>query len=185
MRKTAVFALVGAMVYALSCAPPIKVNYDYNRQADFRAYKTYDWLSVSSSAATQSAKATKERDPVLDQRIKTITGELLRAKGFTQTSDHPDLLLIYHRSVGDKTDIAGWGYTYGPSWGYYGPGPGEEATFASKQETLILDLIDARKKELVFRGRGLVVVGESGASTEREKTLRKVLSKILANYPPG
>ena len=185
MRKTLLLALMGALICALSCAPIIDVNYDYNRQADFRSYKTYDWLPVSISASRQSAKLTKERDSTLDQRIKAITDELLKAKGFTRASENPGLLVIYHRSIGEKTDITGWGYAYGPSWGFYGPGPGEQAAFAFKRETLILDLIDARKKELVFRGRGLVASPGSGSPEERDKRLRKVLKKILAQYPPG
>ena len=185
MSRILSLPLAVVMLCGLGCAPLINVNYDYSRQADFRSFKTYDWLPLSTSSSSQSAKLTNERDSALDQRIKAITNEILKTKGFTQTSANPDLLVFYHRSIGEKTDITGWGYAYGPSWGFYGPGPGEAAAFAFKQETLILDLIDARKKELVFRGRGLV--GSTGlwSPEERDKRLRKVLKKILAQYPPG
>jgi hypothetical protein len=50
-----------------------------------------------------------------------------------------------------------------------------------KQGTLIIDLIDASTKELVWRG-----VGKSEITNEdREEQIKQVVSDILAKYPPA
>jgi hypothetical protein len=182
MRKTIGLGIILTTAsWAISCAPSVNVNFDYDRQADFAAFKTYDWLPLPK-AAIGNAQAALALNPLLDKRIKTIVGEALSGKGVSQTSNNPDLWFVYHTSLQDKVDVTTWGYAYGPYWRGYGPGRVD--VYAYKKGTLVLDVIDARKKELVWRGIAEKTLEEGLTTEEREQNLKKAISKLLAHFPP-
>ena len=76
---------------------------------------------------------------------------------------------------------AGWGYGWGYGWNPYGWG-GRTSVTSSTQGTLYIDLIDAKKKELVWQGEG---TGELTKNVDKKDIVVKdFVSKILAQYPP-
>jgi hypothetical protein len=72
-------------------------------------------------------------------------------------SDNPDLLVNIFTKERERIDVnqynAGWGYGWGYGWNPY---LWEVAAISSTTEgTLYIDLIDAKKKELVWEGQGV------------------------------
>ncbi len=71
----------------------------------------------------------------------------------------------------------GWGWGWGPFWG--------GATYnvsRNTEGTLYIEIIDARKHDLVWQGKG------SGAipykSEQKEEAISNFVNKILEQYPP-
>ena len=89
----------------------------------------------------------------------------------------PDLLVAYHLGIKDKIDVSSWGYGYG-RWGGWGGGNLDVRQY--KEGTMIIDLVDASTRELVWRGIGKGVVGSGSPETK----IREAVTEILSNYPP-
>jgi hypothetical protein len=82
-------------------------------------------------------------------------------------SDNPDLLVNIFTKERERIDVnqynAGWGY----GWGTDGTLMGGRSYVSSTTEgTLYIDLIDAKKKELVWEGQG---VGYLTQNREKKK----------------
>ena len=85
MKKTRLLA--GLIVVAL--APVVvlaqKVSYDFDKSANFPAFKTYAFKD-----------GTKVGQQLIDDRIVAAIDTALTAKGFTKSSSDPDVFVVYH-----------------------------------------------------------------------------------------
>ena len=74
---------------------------------------------------------------------------------------------------------------YGP---YYRWGGGWGTTSVRVNEilvgTLMIDIADQRKGEMVWRGVGVKEVDTDAKPEKRDKSIQKAVQKILKNYPP-
>ena len=96
MRITTVLCTAGLMLLAGGAAAQ-DVNYDYDRRANFAAYRTYAWVS-----------GTRQADDLNHARIVAAVDRQLAAKGLTQvdSTGTPDVLVLYrvalHRRPGGQ-----------------------------------------------------------------------------------
>ena len=160
----------------------ISTNYDYDRDADFGSYGTFAWYELPANAPTDARQA-QQRNDLLDKRIKNAVSAELEKKGMTLVTNNPDVYLVYHTGIEDKVNVTDWGYSYSDYYWGYG---GRDITVTNYQQgTLIIDFIDAREKELVFRVSGQKTLDSSPPSPEKqEKTIRKAVEAMLSLYPP-
>ena len=172
-------SLVCACALAIGCSS-IQTNYDYDRDADFGQYGTFAWLKLPADMPA-NARQAMERNDLLDKRIKTAVVNELQRKGMQQ-SETPDILLMYHTGVEDKVNVTDWGYTYSDYYWGYG---GRDITVSNYQQgTLIIDFIDAKTNELVFRVSGQKTLSENPSPSKQEETINKAVQAMLKYYPP-
>lgn len=159
-----------------SCAT-VRVNADYDKNVDYSKFKTF---------AFYKAGVDKVEISDLDKKriLRAIETQML-TKGFTK-SDNPDLLVNIFTKSREQVDInqfnAGWGYGWGYGWNPWGFG-GRTTVSTSTEGTLYIDLIDAKKKEMVWQGEGQ---GDLTKNTEKkEENINDFVSKILTQYPPN
>jgi hypothetical protein len=159
--------LLGLLLAAalMSCSS-VAVKSDFDPNANFAQYKTFDFMPHRTS------------NPLNNKRIEAAIEQELIAKGMQkQAAGKPDLLVAYHTNVKDKIDIDTYGYRYGR----YGRRVGTYTTVQKYQQgTVVVDLVDAKERELVWRG---LAKGEAGDSVSKEK-IDDTIAKILAEYPP-
>ena len=174
--------LLALLIVVTSCSS-VKVAADYDKDADFNNYKTFAFFKTGIDKAEISD---------LDKRriLRAIEAELI-AKGFTKSED-PDLLISLFTKANQRVDVYnnswgrgawGWGgYGYGgfgPGWGW---GFNQPSVSTSTQGVLFIDLIDAKKKELVWQGMG------SGYLTQKmekkDERIKEFVSEIMMKYPP-
>ena len=111
----------------------------------------------------------------------------LAAKGLKQVDSGGDLWVAAHPRLSRETQVntynTGWGYGYG--WYGYG-GMATTTVTQIPVGTLLIDLVDAKKKELVWRGVASDTLNTDPNRTaeDREKKLRAVASEMFAGYPP-
>lgn len=165
-------------VVLASCSS-VKVAADYDRKADFNQYKTFAFFKNGIDKAEISD---------LDKRriLRAIESELM-AKGFTK-SENPDLLVSIFTKSRDKVNVYNNNYGYGPygyGWGWspYYWNSGYNSVSTSTEGTLYVDLIDAKKKELVWQGMGVGYLADR--MDKKEERIKEFVSKILEKYPPG
>ena len=106
----------------------------------------------------------------------------MAAKGIRKTTQDPDILVAFHTGVKDKVNVQNWGYGYGGGWGW---GGGDVTTVNYQEGTLILDFINPKTKNLMWRGVGKGVLPGRTTPEKSEKNINNAVSKILAKYPPS
>jgi hypothetical protein len=165
------------LLFFIASCSSVQVYSDYDTKADFNQYKTY---------AFHKAGIDKLQVSELDKKrlLYAIDNELSK-KGMTK-SENPDLLINILTKERERIDVnqyqAGWGYGWGYGWNPYLWG-GRSYVSTSTEGTLYIDLIDAKKKELVWEGEGIGNLTES--RDQKEKQINEFVAKILAQYPPS
>lgn len=165
------------LLFILGSCSSVRVNSDYDKNVDFSQYKSY---------AFHKTGIDKVEISDLDKKriLRAIETELTK-KGMTK-SETPDLLVNIFTKEREQVDVtqynAGWGYGWGYGWNPYLWG-GRTYVSTSTEGTLFIDLIDAKKKELVWQGQG------SGYLTQerekKEERINEFVAKILAQFPPS
>lgn len=154
-----------------------KVSFDYDRTANFATMKTYALKD-----------GTKVGDPFIDARVTAAIESELQGKGFTKNEAKPDMVVVYHLTLDKQKDITA--YSTGSGYGAYPYrwGGGFSTTDVRVTEilvgTLVIDVIDANKGELVFRAIGVKEVDAQAKAEKRDKNIAKAVKKILKDYPP-
>ncbi len=173
--KTIKFLPVLLLVLLTSCSS-VKVYDDYDKNVDFTQFKTY---------AFQKSGIDKVEISDLDKkRILRAIDEQMALKGFTK-SENPDLLVNIFTKEREQVEVsqfnAGWGYGWGYGWNPYMWG-GNSTVSSYVEGTLYIDLIDAKKRELVWQGQGVGVLTQN--REKKEALINEFVAKILAQYPP-
>jgi hypothetical protein len=166
MRTSRIAVAVLALLPAIATAQ--KVNTDHDPNAPFATYKTFAWTM-----------GTPSPNPLGESRIHDGVAMKLVAAGLQPVADNPDLVVATHAVGKEQTEVRTTGYG-----GYYRWGGGMATTTAYTYMvgTLIVDLYDAKTKELVWRG-----IGQDTLSDKPEKNAQKVtkaLDKMFKEYPP-
>jgi hypothetical protein len=174
MRILKIMFLFSSMVGLAACAT-MMVNYDYDKNTNFSGFKSYDWHSIPRSV---------EMNDLVINRIKDAVNRELQAKGFRQVAEKPDFLIAVHTSRQQKLEVIDWGYTYGPYW-RRGFGYGGVDVRQYEEGTLILDVIDAVKKELVWRGTATGIIDPYQSPEKRTEKINEAVKKILGKFPPS
>jgi hypothetical protein len=95
---------------------------------------------------------------------------------------------VYHVAFDKQKDITAYNSGYG-GYGYrYGGGWGTTTTNVRVNEilvgTLVIDVADAAKKEIVWRGMGVKEVDVQAKADKRDKNISGAVKKVLQNFPP-
>ena len=164
----------------------ISTSTDYDPTVDFTQYKTYMWYAGEMPADDELTKY-----PLIKKRIANSVEKALDAKGYTKgTQDNYDFVVIIHAGTKEKVQMNTYdygGYGYG-GYGRGGWGGGMSTTDVNyyDEATLIVDIHDADKKELAWRGTATGVVSKSQKTqAEAQADADEVINKIMADFPPG
>ena len=159
-----------------------EVRYNFDKSADFTAFKTYKWVVI---------KGATQLGDLAERQVKAAVDAELALKGLSQTdSDNADLYIGYQAGVGQEKQYTsfdtGWGY--GPGWyggGWYRGGggmtTGQTSTIYIGQ--LALDMYSP-PHVLVWRGAASKTLDPKASPDKQHKNLQKAVAKMLKNYPP-
>ncbi|MEM0931900.1 MAG: DUF4136 domain-containing protein [Bacteroidota bacterium] len=183
-----------ALVFLASCSS-VKVIADYDKEANFKSYKTYAFYKTGIDKAEVSD---------LDKKriLKAIDTEM-SARGFVK-SRQPDVLVSIFTKEREEVNVYnnnnfgfgwgafGWGGFGFNRFGFYNPwlfGPGFGGGFGPNVTTrtegsLYIDVIDAKNRELVWQGRGVGTLNNIKNIERKEKRIRQFVSEIFEKYPP-
>jgi hypothetical protein len=161
------------LALASGACSTLSTSVDWDPVADFSRYKTWEWRDTGDI-----------RDPVWDQRVEDVLEDTLATKGVTKVQNGADLWGVVHARLSVEMQVDAWNAGWGYGWGW-GPGPAAYDVSQVSVGTIIVDLVDAKLKVRVWRGRATDALRPDRYPEEREKALRKVLAQLFANYPPG
>ena len=178
MSKSLVAA---AMVAVLSPALILaqKTSYDYDKSANFTAFKTY-----------AHKEGTKVGQELIDARILNAIESQMIEKGLAKTEANPDVFVVYHVAFDKEKDISTYSSGYAGGYGPYGWGWGGGMGTTTTQVrvilmgTLVIDIADAKQGKLAWRGMGVKEVNTTAKPDKRDKSINDAVKKIFKNYPP-
>ncbi|MGA7966233.1 MAG: DUF4136 domain-containing protein [Gammaproteobacteria bacterium] len=166
------------LALASGCAAPVHVEYN---SASYAQWHNFAWESPQQGAVA---------NPILDSgilttRVEKAVSQTLSEAGYhkVDNSKNADFIVTYHTaSALRQVPQSGVSFAYGT----YGPGfntlfltqPGPQQV---QEGSLILDVIDAKTRKLVWRSwitRGL------DQSNYSQQSVDKAVQRIFAKFPP-
>lgn len=181
--KKVILAAVICCCAAACHAADVKMNYD--KTADFSKFKSFAWMTPKGVTGVDDPAA-------LDQLVKSAVNAQLAQRGFVPVSKgSPDFLIGYHAVVEPKVEefVLDTRYDsmsdafYDRIAPYAGPA-GQKRTEVYYEGTLVLDIVDASNKQLVWRSSMEGRVNKKLKPAEREKRIGKGIAQMLGMFPP-
>lgn len=194
--KTSFFPpLIGAAALLLGgCATGPVIRTHSDPVVNYAAYHTF-------ALGEQKLPSNPEMTPVVLRSINEETVAAFQRAGLTLVSPGTpsDVIVIAHShdSVSREVEIVDWGYGWGrfrpygfwgpgPGWGWgpgwggwWGPPPGGYYLERYREGSLIIDVVDARTRQLVWRG---VATDEITGPPDASK-IRAAIDRIVSQYP--
>ena len=168
-----VIVLIGLAFFLANASFAQQVKTDYDRAANFSQYKTYSWEKVQTP------------DPLWVDRIKAAVNATLAAKGWTQVESGGDISIIAMEINRDHQSLNTYYDDFGGGWRWRGFGGFGESTTTSETYTvgtLVVDLFDAKTKNLVWRGVSSGMLSDK--SDKNIKNLNRGVQKMFQHFPP-
>ena len=115
----------------------------------------------------------------LDRRIRSSVNWQMEEKGLRLDAAAPDLLVVYHAGAQEKIQVTDWGYRYSDY--YWGYGGRQIDVYQYTEGMLVIDIVDAGTKNLVWRGIGQKVIDRTQRSPEEvQERIDGIVNKIMA-----
>jgi hypothetical protein len=173
--RTIVFSL--ALPFLLvGCSDQLRIHSDYDKDVRLVNYKTYNWLPAK--------EIESKNDPLLlneltFKRIHKAIDTEMAIKHIQYTESVPALLVHFHLILDNKTAIrpAFYGYNYGAYWTRT-----QVDMYQYREGTLIIDLMDATNKNLLWRGWGTAIMDDETIEITEEQISIKNFKSLPALY---
>ena len=161
------------LIPMLASCSGIEVSADYPPETDFTKFHTFVWLP--DSEPSDRARALGVSDLLLERMRESIEDQLTR-KGLVrldkEEEDKSDLFVTMYISIQQKLEFNDPYYSY-------------DRVRTYEKGALVIDLIDAKNKNVVWTGHGATRIRYYPTPEERKTRVRDVVQAILAQYPPS
>jgi len=172
MRKVATLLGLAAGVLTLACSSmTTAVDYDH----------TINWSQFHSF---QLAEGTKDPVTFTQKRIEDGITSQLQSKGWAVATSNPDILVYSHVVLSSEkqwnaTSMGGFGYR---GWGGMGGGMATATQTNIPIGTIIVDMVNPKTHEMVWRGTAQDQVSGTGADRGQ---IQDAMQALFKNFPPA
>ena len=174
MIRIMYFIITMSFAFLIFNCNTIAVLVDYDKKNDFSKYKSYKYIKQKDKKIT-----SKFQNDLNRKRFAEAIENELSQKGFNRTADQsPDFKVVYHLRLEKKLDISSYGYRYLPA---YGVTETYVQTRVYQQGSVIIDIIEADKNQLVWRG---IAEGVLDENSDADAIIKDVVKQILESFPP-
>jgi hypothetical protein len=159
-----------------------KVKVDFDKKYDFSKIHHYEWRT---HPIFEKHPELREQYSTAIQLVMSDSNQELMKKGFQPAETKPDIFLTFFVTAQGAsktyTDVIGGGYGYG-WYGWYAP-PMWTVTRTENylEGTLVLDMVDPAKTQLVWRATATDAVKDF---KNRDKNVESAVKKIFKKFPP-
>jgi hypothetical protein len=180
-----------------ACSSGIRVRTTTAPDAELAGLHTFRVLDAPTRRA--DAPRLPHDDPMLDNSItnQALRQDLvqgLQGKGYTLDTDNPDFVVAYYAGTKEKMDTTYWnpdpywryryrGYRYGWAWPWFGYAAPHPVMHVQEytEGSVIVDVVDPKTKELLWRGQGVAPVSDDPKTYAKE--LGQTVNAILKKFP--
>ncbi|WP_424810805.1 DUF4136 domain-containing protein [Roseococcus sp. YIM B11640] len=181
LRRLVLLAPLAALS---ACAVGPEVRVDYDRNANFAAYRTFGWASPLGTDRSGYTTLTTDR-------LKAAAEREMTSRGYVYSATAPDLLVNFHGRLQERIQVSP-GPAFAPPMAYYGyrgyavwPGYAfGSGPFVDQytEGTINIDLVDRRRDALVWEGVAVAQVTERDRTYPQER-IDSSVAAIFARYP--
>lgn len=175
--------LVAALLFLAAVSPALaKTDVDFDPNLDFAKFKTFAFIG-----GVDNLVMLPVNPELINNRVHRAVTREMTARGLreVQPNQNPDLVARYWTSTSQQLNVASMG-----NWGPYGAYVGSYwgwmydtmSASSSKEGSLILDLIDPRRKTLAWR---LYLTRKLSNSDKDWKKADEEFTKAFESYPPS
>jgi hypothetical protein len=179
VRFIPVLILISVLV---GCSgPKSSVTTDFDPEADFSTYQTWDWLPGEPPETGDR----RLDDQQVRERIRGVIEEELTTHGFPQSREAPDFHVIYHAGLDQEINqrtVANY-YQY-IDYVVFVPWTTSSYNESWDIGTLIVDFFDTNTHTLVWRGIGRIKFNAQAGPRENEPIIRKGVREMIERFPP-
>jgi hypothetical protein len=170
-----------------ACATDARVQVDYDPKQNFQTLHSYAWVPT-----TDDTQRTKARDSLTDERIHSAVDAHLAASGYKKVdAGQADFLVTYAITVEQRTSVnqSQMGVGFGSYGGRSAIGFGYSFPLGSTHEpytvgSLIIDILEAKQKRLIWRGVGEQALDADQSPENRTTRINTTVKEILGRFPP-
>jgi hypothetical protein len=165
---------------ATGCATRMTVSSHVERGLDVSAYRTFDW---GPPDALPVGDPRLDRNPFFKDHLTGAIEKGLAARGLQLSSDgQPDLLIHYHANISTRMNVN----RVDSAYGYCSEGDclWLSNTVDYEAGTLVLDVVDSRRKTLIWRGWAQHSINAMLNDPDRmEATINEAVTRMLRRFP--
>jgi len=177
-RARAVAALFCISLPLAACSTP-DVDAGWDARAHFDELHTWAWAPTRARADARASRDSVAR------HIETSIARGLAARGLREVPPEqgPDLYVAYHVALDEALDTGTMyrDFLVGPYFGRWDAPENYIAQYA--RGTLLLDVIDTGKDELIWRGRAQTHLEEIDDPRERAARSEDIVRRVLERLP--
>ncbi len=173
---------LGAGLGPFACSS-LRVSVQHDESVDFQTYRTYVW---SDLPGPPTGSPIVDDNALMDRRVQAVVDRELAARGFELREEGPaDLTIHYHAILQDKSAVITT-----RDYEAYGTTEVLRAQHTEvrpyTQGTLLLDMHDSGRQELVWRGVARNGVDDLiGDPDLARAALERAVAKMLVDFPPS
>jgi hypothetical protein len=180
MRQLHRLMVVAAVAAGLTGCSTVLVSSHVERGLDFTRYRTFDWGPADS---LPTGDPRLDRDPFFIDHLQGAIEKQMAARGYARVeSGQPDLLIHYHASTQRRLSLN----ESDRDRGYCQSDSCRAGISEYETGTLIVDIIDTRTNQLVWRGWAQdSLEGVLGNRDRLAGTAQKGVEGMFARLPAG
>jgi hypothetical protein len=165
--------LLVLVALVLPACTTLDAQTEYDLTTDFSRYRTFSFADPADIGEERTPDEAVVRD-----RIEPVISETLKDKGLqlVRSDQQPDLAVYYWVNIQAKQKRA-WhsGYSWGARHG------GGRTAYPYREGTLVLDLVEPSKQELVWRATTVAPLEQT--RKDNLDLAAKAIEQALAKYP--
>lgn len=165
--------LLGALgLFMVACTT---VTTDVDKQADFSSYRTFDFGDQNGAPASIDAR-----------RIEQSIASQLGANGLSQVSSDGDIYV--HHDIVESTEFvsSGSNISFGYGWNRFGVITSSPERYRErKYGNLVIELVDMKANQVVWKGISSRKLTTSMDSEKREELIAEEIAKMFEHFPYG
>jgi len=173
MGKYKFAVLVSALVCFFGCSS-MTIYHDYYNTDDLASYTTFDWLSRRYAVVIAGAEGVPNKGGLVEKALKESVNEQLLERGFSQSTDNPDLFISY------SIDAEVWATKDVPQKA------GEETSLAAQQDSkgsYVIILKDSQTRESLWRAAAYDLEVQNMTPEKVEDIIEETVEKIFEEFP--
>lgn len=185
LLRSIVATCLSSLMLCAACAtqprPDIRIN--QAPDANLSSYSTFGF--PEQTGTDRGGYST-----IITNDFKHAVTEQMQMRGYRYVDENPSLLVNFYANVRERTEVrsrpgsGGYGY-YGYRYGLYGAWPlydTEVETVTYPVGTANIDVVDARKKQLIWEGVAQGRITDEQMENPRE-AIASVVTQLFARFP--
>ena len=158
------------ILFLFGCGPSLTLEKDFDPGYNYKDIKYYKWKMIKYPR--QGASRVN--------RFKRAINEQLVKNGFIENIKQADFEILMRGFAKEKSSMTSMGYTYGGYWG----GTNTHVVL-SKEGTVVIELIDMKRKEVFWQGVVEGTIEEDLSSVEQRQKYAEIVEDLFSDFPSG